>query len=80
MIMSTDTGYLPRLESRAKYVDHLEGFTTAETGEPNGGRPKRTRIKTYMLETAPPGAFPRAGAGRPKGGPPKPPPNKTQHA
>ena len=52
MIMSTDTGYLPRLESRAKYVDHLEGFTTAETGEPNGRRPKRTRIKTYMLETA----------------------------
>lgn len=52
MIMSTDTGYFPRLESRAKYVDHLEGFTAAETGEPNGGRPKRTRIKTYMLETA----------------------------
>ncbi len=52
MIMSTDTGYLPRLESRENYVDHLEGFTTAETGEPDGGRPKRTRIKTYMLETA----------------------------
>ena len=50
--MSTDTGYLPRLESRENYVDHLEGFTTTETGDHEEGRPKRTRIKTYMLETA----------------------------
>ena len=50
--MSTDTGYLPRLESRATYVDYLEGFTTAEIGESDGSRPTRTRIKTYMLETA----------------------------
>lgn len=52
MIMSTDTGYLPRLESRGNYVDHLESFATTEIGEPEGGRPRRTRIKTYMLETA----------------------------
>lgn len=52
MIMSTATGYLPRLESREKYVDHLEGFTTTEIGDREEGRPKRTRIKTYMLETA----------------------------
>ena len=50
--MSTDTGYLPRLESRARYVDHLEGLATAETKEASGGRPKHSRIKTYMLETA----------------------------
>ena len=52
MIMSTDTGYLPRLESRENYVDHLEGFTIPEIGESEGGRSTRTRIKTYMLETA----------------------------
>ena len=52
MIMSTDTGYLPRLESRENYVDHLEGFTTSEIEETEGVRSKRTRIKTYMLETA----------------------------
>ena len=50
--MSTDIGYLPRLESREDYVDHLEGFTIPEIGESEGGRSKRTRIKTYMLETA----------------------------
>ena len=50
--MSTDLGYLPRLESREDYVDHLEGFTIPEIGESEGGRSKRTRIKTYMLETA----------------------------
>ena len=52
MIMPTDTGYLPRLETRANYVDHLKGFTTDEASKPSEGRPKRTRIKTYMLETA----------------------------
>ena len=51
MIMSTDTGYLPRLESRESYVDHLECFATAEIGE-HGGESTPTRIKTYMLETA----------------------------
>ena len=52
MIMSTGTGYLPLLHSREKYVDHLEGFTTPELEESGGGRPQRTLIKTYMLETA----------------------------
>ncbi|MDE0170998.1 MAG: hypothetical protein OXS29_16070 [bacterium] len=50
--MSTDTGHLPRLESRESYVDHLEGFTTTDIGQHEPGKPKRTRIKTYMLETA----------------------------
>lgn len=52
MIMSANIGYLPRLETREQYVDHLEGFTDAEIGEPDGDRPTRTRVKTYMLETA----------------------------
>ncbi len=49
---STNNGYLPRLESREQYVDHLEGFTTTETDTSAGTRTKRTRVKTYMLETA----------------------------
>ena len=52
IIMSTGTGYLPRLESREHYVDHLEGFATDESEGSANGRSKRTRIKTYMLETA----------------------------
>ena len=49
--MSTDTGYLPRLTSRESYFDHLDGLTTTEIGE-HTDRSARTRIKTYMLETA----------------------------
>ncbi len=51
IIMSTGTGYLPRLESRENYVDHFEGFTTSDLEESGGGSPTRTRVKTYMLET-----------------------------
>ena len=50
--MSSGNGYLPILPSREDYVDHLEGFTRTDGDQSSGGRPKRTRIKTYMLETA----------------------------
>ena len=50
-IMTTATGHLPRFQSRASYIDYLEGFTTAET-EKTDEPPRRTRIKTYMLETS----------------------------
>lgn len=50
--MSTDTGYLPLLHSREKYVDHLEGISPPELDEEGGARPQRTLVKTYMLETA----------------------------
>ena len=52
MIMPSDSGYLPLLHSRENYVEYLEGFSRSENGESLGGKPKRTRIKTYMLETA----------------------------
>ena len=52
MTMSTDTGHLPRLDTRSRYVDYLEGFTIPEIAEPEANESKRTRIKTYMLETA----------------------------
>ena len=48
MSNSDSIGHLPRLHSREDYVDYLEGLATSEAE----GRPKRTRIKTYMLETA----------------------------
>ena len=51
-IMSTATGYLPRLDTRESYIDHLEGFATPEGKEDEKNGRKRTRIKTYMLETA----------------------------
>ena len=50
--MRPDVGYLPLLHSREDYVDHLDGLAVSEVGESAEGRPKRTRIKTYMLETA----------------------------
>ncbi len=52
MIMSTATGYLPRLDTRESYIDHLEGFTAPEGKEHDKNGSMRTRIKTYMLETA----------------------------
>ena len=52
MIMPSDSGYLPLLHSRENYVEYLEGFARSENGESPGGKPNRTRIKTYMLETA----------------------------
>ena len=52
MIIPSESGYLPLLHSREDYVEHLEGFTRSDDGGSLGGRPKRTRIKTYMLETA----------------------------
>ncbi len=42
--MENDIGYLPQLESREEYIDHLEGY-----GE---SAPARNLVKTYMLETA----------------------------
>ena len=52
MIASDGIGYLPRLCSREGYVDYLEGLSTSEAESSTEGKPKRTRIKTYMLETA----------------------------
>ena len=50
--MESDLGYLPRLQSREEYVDHLEGFALPTVDALQNGKPTRTLIKTYMLETA----------------------------
>ena len=51
-VMATDLGYLPRLQSREEYVDHLEGFTLPTVDELKEGKLSRKLIKSYMLETA----------------------------
>ncbi len=50
--MSTFSGCLPQLDSRSEYVDYLEEAAGGTGNEPSGPDAKRTRIKTYMLETA----------------------------
>lgn len=50
--MSTDLGYLPRLQSREEFVDYLEGFAPKTATEIAEGKPTRKLIRTYMLETA----------------------------
>ena len=50
--MATGTGYMPRLESREAYVDHLEGYTEPAVTELREGKLSRKLLKTYMLETA----------------------------
>lgn len=50
--MTTDLGYLPRLQSREEFVDYLEGFVPKSAIEIGEGKPVRKLIKTYMLETA----------------------------
>ncbi|WP_419554491.1 hypothetical protein [Candidatus Poriferisodalis sp.] len=50
--MATDSGYLPRLQSREAFVDHLEGYTEPTVAELRDGRLTRKLLKTYMLETA----------------------------
>jgi len=49
--MAIDLGYLPRLQSREEFVDHLEGFAFPTVSELERGK-SRKLIKTYMLETA----------------------------
>ena len=50
--MATDSGYLPRLQSREAFVDHLEGYTEPTVAELRDGKLTRKLLKTYMLETA----------------------------
>lgn len=50
--MTTDLGYLPRLQSREEFVDYLEGFVPNTEAELEEVKPARKLIKTYMLETA----------------------------
>ena len=50
--MTTDLGYLPRLQSREEFVDYLEGFVPKTEAELEEAKPTRKLIKTYMLETA----------------------------
>lgn len=50
--MATATGYLPRLDSREAFVDHLEGYTEPTVEELEDGKLNRKLLKTYMLETA----------------------------
>ena len=50
--MTTDLGYLPRLQSREEFVDYLEGFVPNTEAELEEAKPARKLIKTYMLETA----------------------------
>lgn len=50
--MATDSGYMPRLDSREAYVDHLEGYTEPTVAELRDGKLTRKLLKTYMLETA----------------------------
>ena len=50
--MATDSGYLPRLQSREAFVDHLEGYAEPTVAELRDGKLTRKLLKTYMLETA----------------------------
>ena len=50
--MATATGYLPPLNSREEFVDHLEGYTEPTVEELEDGKLNRKLLKTYMLETA----------------------------
>ena len=50
--MATDLGYLPRLDSREAFVDHLEGYAEPTVSELRDGKLTRKLLKTYMLETA----------------------------
>lgn len=50
--MTTDSGYMPQLDSRESYVDHLEGYTEPTVAELSDGKLTRKLLKTYMLETA----------------------------
>ena len=50
--MPSAVGYLPLLNSREGYVDHLENLAFSDVPKSKEGKSKRTRIKTYMLETA----------------------------
>lgn len=50
--MTSSLGYLPLLQSRADFVDYLEGFPIFSETDEIEGKTTRTRIKTYMLETA----------------------------
>ena len=52
MAVPPHVGYLPLLNSREDYVDHLENLAFSDVPKSTEGRSKRTRIKTYMLETA----------------------------
>ncbi len=49
---TTDPGYLPRLETREAFVDHLEGYAEPTVSELRDGRLTRKLLKTYMLETS----------------------------
>ena len=50
--MATAPGYLPPLNSREEFVDHLEGYTEPTVEELEDGKLNRKLLKTYMLETA----------------------------
>lgn len=50
--MTADAGYMPQLDSRESYVDHLEGYTEPTVAELSNGKLTRKLLKTYMLETA----------------------------
>ncbi len=50
--MATAPGYLPPLDSREEFVDHLEGYTEPTVEELEDGKLNRKLLKTYMLETA----------------------------
>ena len=52
MAVTTDLGYLPRLESREHFVDYLEGIVPATVAEVKEAKSTRKLVKTYMLETA----------------------------
>ena len=47
--MAKATGYLPRLDSREAFVDHLEGYTEPTVEELEDGKLNRKLLKTYML-------------------------------
>lgn len=49
--MATEPGYLPVLQSRADYVDYLEGHTQTTVDELQARKLSRKLLKTYMLET-----------------------------
>ncbi|WP_419841129.1 hypothetical protein [Candidatus Poriferisodalis sp.] len=50
--MTIEPGYLPQLQTREQYVDHLEGYAVHALDRCVDGKAPRKFVKTYMFETA----------------------------